>query len=267
MKEVKIYLISDSVGETAKKLTAAVAAQFPNLNLSNCKLFPFTKDIETLSDILEEALKENAVVVNTLVDKEMVTFAEEFADRTGLKCVDFITPFTRIIEEVSGETSIEKSGRIHRMNQEYFERVAAMEFAVKYDDGKDPKGFLKADIVLLGVSRTSKTPLSIYLANRGYKVANLPIIPEVQVPKEIFQISPRRIVGLKTDPKSLSEIRRFRAKAMGLQGETLYSNEKRILDELKYADDLFERLGIMVINVSARSIEETSMLVENIVNG
>src|SRR5699024_3508190 len=115
---------------------------------------------------------------------------------TGLQYVDFMTPLTSIIEHTFGEAPVQEPGALQRLNQEYFGRVAAMEFAVQYDDGKDPKGFVLADFVLLGVSRTSKTPLSLYLANRGYKVANLPLIPEVDIPQEIYQVAPHKMIGL-----------------------------------------------------------------------
>lgn len=198
MKNVRLYLISDSVGETAQKLISAVSAQFPTIDLSDIQLYPFTNDEESLLEILQDALLDKSIVVTTLVNKDLVKFVEAFAKRTGLQHVDFMTPLISVIEATVGLQAVQEPGAIHRLNQEYFSRVAAMEFAVKYDDGKDPRGFLDADIVLLGVSRTSKTPLSLYMANRGYKVANLPLIPEVALPKEINQIDPKKMIGLTT---------------------------------------------------------------------
>lgn len=148
--------------------------------------------MKSLLEILQDALLDKSIVVTTLVNKDLVKFVEAFAKRTGLQHVDFMTPLISVIEATVGLQAVQEPGAIHRLNQEYFSRVAAMEFAVKYDDGKDPRGFLDADIVLLGVSRTSKTPLSLYMANRGYKVANLPLIPEVALPKEINQIDPKK---------------------------------------------------------------------------
>ncbi|WP_081166782.1 pyruvate, water dikinase regulatory protein [Lactococcus garvieae] len=265
MQNIKIYLITDSVGETAKKTISAVVAQFPTVDLSDIHLYPFTKDKESLIEILNDARKEKAIVAITLVDKSLVKVVEKFSKDYKLPFVDFMSPLIQIIEDISGEEATQESGSVHQLNQAYFDRVAAIEFAVKYDDGKDPKGFLNADIVLLGVSRTSKTPLSMYLANKGYKVANLPIIPEVEVAKELFTISPAKIIGLTSNPESLSNIRSFREQTLGLKTKSMYSNEKRILEELAYAEALFEQLGIATIDVSQRSIEESSMLIENII--
>lgn len=262
MKKAKIYLVSDSVGETAQKIVSAVAAQFPTIDLDDIQRYPFVNDEENLKDILKDALLDKAIVVTTLVSKELVDTVSDFASRTGLQYVDYMTPLTSIIEGTFGVKPVQEPGAIHRLNKEYFSRVAAMEFAVKYDDGKDPKGFLDADFVLLGVSRTSKTPLSIYMANRGYKVANLPIIPEVEIPKEIYQVDPNKIIGLTTSSDSLVEIRKSRMQSLGLKGESNYTNPERIVEELNYANEFFEKLGIMIINVGKRSIEESSMLIE-----
>lgn len=262
MKNVRLYLISDSVGETAQKLISAVSAQFPTIDLSDIQLYPFTNDEESLLEILQDALLDKSIVVTTLVNKDLVKFVEAFAKRTGLQHVDFMTPLISVIEATVGLQAVQEPGAIHRLNQEYFSRVAAMEFAVKYDDGKDPRGFLDADIVLLGVSRTSKTPLSLYMANRGYKVANLPLIPEVALPKEINQIDSKKMIGLTTNSDSLVEIRRSRLASLGLKETTNYTEPSRIDDELAYANQLFQQLGINVIDVSKRSIEESSMLIE-----
>ena len=173
-----------------------------------------------------------------------------------------MTPLTSCIEEQYQEKSLQEPGALHKLDSSYFNRVSAMEFAVRYDDGKDPKGFQKADIVILGVSRTSKTPLSMYLANLGYKVANLPIIPEARVPEELFKISPKRIIGLTTEASTLANIRQSRLASLGLKSSSLYSDRQRIQEELAYASDLFEQLGVLTINVENRSIEETAVLVE-----
>lgn len=262
MKNVRIYLISDSVGETAQKLIAAVSAQFPTIDLSDIQLFPFTNDEESLGEILKDALIDKSIVVTTLVNKELVAFVDAFAKRTGLQYVDFMSPLTTMLEKTFGVEAVQEPGALHRLNQAYFSRVAAMEFAVKYDDGKDPRGFLDADFVLLGVSRTSKTPLSLYMANRGYKVANLPLIPEVALPAEVHQVDPRKMVGLTTNPESLTEIRRSRMHSLGLKEETHYTNCERIEAELAYANEWFKKLNIPVIDVSKRSIEESAMLIE-----
>ena len=137
-----------------------------------------------------------------------------------------------------------------------------MEFAVKYDDGKDPRGVLKADLVIIGVSRTSKTPLSMYLANKNIKVANIPLVPEAKVPQELFQIPSKKIVGLTNTPEKLNEIRTERLRALGLStansGENKYANMERILEEIDFAESLMKKIGCPIINVSNKAIEETA---------
>lgn len=147
------------------------------------------------------------------------------------------------------------------MNQRYFDRISAMEFAVMYDDGKDPKGFLEADVVLLGVSRTSKTPLSLFLANKNLKVANLPLVPDTHIPKEIYKVDPNKIIGLTNDLSVLNEIRRQRMISYGLNPDTTYSNTDAIKVELDSAQKLYQELGCYVVNVAHRSIEETAALI------
>lgn len=257
-----IYIISDSVGGTAQKITAAVLAQFPTLDLTETKRFPFVTDSEQMEEILLDAKKEQAMLVSTLVNQELIAFVNAFAEKHKLQHVDLMSPLTKTIEQHYGTSSIQKPGTLHKMNTDYFNRVSAMEFAVRYDDGKDPRGILKADIVLLGVSRTSKTPLSLYLANLGYKVANVPIIPEAQVPEELFKVPASKIIGLSTKAPSLARVRQSRLASLGLQENSLYADQTRIERELAYAADLFEQLQILTINVESRSIEETAVLIE-----
>jgi regulator of PEP synthase PpsR (kinase-PPPase family) len=154
-----------------------------------------------------------------------------------------------------------EAGLIYRLDEQYFKRVDAVEFAVKYDDGKDPRGILKADVVVIGVSRTSKTPLSMYLAHKNYKVANVPLVPEIPPPQELFVISPKKIIGLTADPDKLNQIRRERLKTLGLNDSANYASMERILQELEYADALFKRLGCTVIDVSKKAVEETASIV------
>lgn len=163
-----------------------------------------------------------------------------------------------MVTEESGVSPRMKPGIIHRLDEEYFKKVEAIEFAVRYDDGKNPAGFKKADIVLVGVSRTSKTPLSMYMAHKKYKVANLPLVPEVQLPHEIFEVPPYRLIGLIIDPYKLNSIRSERMKALGFSGTANYTDIDRIEDELAYAKEVMRQLHCPVIDVSNKAIEETA---------
>lgn len=261
-KEIIFYLVSDSVGETAQKVLTATITQFPSVRVKEIKRFPFIESVEILEGILHEALSEQAILVITVVNQELVTTATKFCEETGLAYVDYMSPLTNLIEAKTGTSPLRTPGAMHQLNKEYFSRVEAIEFAVKYDDGKDPRGFKNADFVLLGISRTSKTPLSMYLANKSYKVANLPLIPEVPLPKELFEIDPQKIIGLTNSIDSLLQVRKTRLKASGLKEESSYTNIARIQEELKYASDTFKQLGVVPINVHNKAIEETAMLIE-----
>ena len=234
--ELNIIIISDAAGDTAFSNATAAAAEFPNCNI-NYRRYPFITNQKKLDEVLTEIEKyPNLVIIYSLVKDEA-------------------------IQQTTHMTPDQKIGAQHSLNQKYFDRISAMEFAVMYDDGKDPKGFLEADVVLLGVSRTSKTPLSLFLANKNLKVANLPLVPETHIPKEIYEIDPKKIIGLTNDPSVLNEIRRQRMIAYGLNPDTTYSNMDSINKELESAQALYKKLGCYVINVAHRSIEETAALI------
>lgn len=261
--KVKIYLISDAVGETAQKIISAVSAQYPDIDMRDIQRFPFITDEDLLQPILKDALQDKAIVVTTLVNKKLVALVKDFARRTGLQFVDYMSPLSEIIESTFGIAPLQEPGALHKLNEQYFNRVAAIEFAVRYDDGKDPKGFLEADYVLVGVSRTSKTPLSMYMANRNHKVANLPLIPEVPLPEELNQIDPKKIIGLTTSMESLRDIRKSRLNSLGLKEDSAYTNCDRIKEELAYAHTVFEKYDSLVIDVDKKSIEETCSIIED----
>lgn len=149
----------------------------------------------------------------------------------------------------------------HLLSEEYFQRVEAVEFAVKYDDGRDAQGIIKADIVLIGVSRTSKTPLSMYLAHKKYKVANVPLIPELPPPDELFTVSKHKVFGLTIDPQYLHVIRKERLKYLGLKADANYADNERIHQELQYASQIMSTIGCLVIDVSNKAVEETAKII------
>ena len=149
-------------------------------------------------------------------------------------------------------------GRVHKLDDAYFKKIDAIEFAVKYDDGKDAKGLPKADIVLIGISRTSKTPLSQYLAHKSYKVMNIPLVPEVTPPDELFKINPNKCIALKISEDKLNLIRKQRLKQLGLGEHARYATEDRIKEEIQYFEKIVEKIGCPVIDVSDKAIEETA---------
>ncbi|WP_407370618.1 pyruvate, water dikinase regulatory protein [Carnobacterium sp.] len=259
---INFYIISDSVGGTASQLGQAAMTQFPDADIK-VSAYPFIRGSDTLLSILEKAEVDNAIVLHTLVDETLNETAKTFCESHKLVCFDPLSPIISELEERSEMAPIQKPGALHLLDETYFNRIKAIEFAVKFDDGRDPKGFLEADIVLLGISRTSKTPLSMFLANQNYKVANLPLIPEAHIPEQIWEVDPKKIVGLTSDREALNSIRRERMITYGMNPDTEYSKLDRIDRELVFAKDLYDKLGCLVINVSKKSIEETAAIIIN----
>ncbi|MFC6171005.1 pyruvate, water dikinase regulatory protein [Loigolactobacillus jiayinensis] len=258
--EIKFFIISDSVGETALNMVRAALAQFTNVAPIYYR-FPFTNSDNRLDSVLKQAEDQRPIIIQTLVTGNLATRVNQFAAEQKLVCYDLLSPIMQEISRRSGEMPHGEAGAIHRLNDRYFDRISAMEFAVMYDDGKDPKGFLDADIVLLGVSRTSKTPLSLFLANRNLKVANLPLVPSAHIPEQIWQVDAKKIIGLTTDVAVLNNFRRERMIAYGLNPDTAYSDMNQITAELDFAKQLYDKIGCYVINTAHRSIEETATLI------
>lgn len=264
MEELKVYVISDSLGETAEAVLKASISQFKTENYE-INRFSRIKDITQLEKIMKEAAyEENVIVVFTLVSDKLIRFLNYFAKVCDITAIDLMSPLIAALSDKLNNEPSRKSGAIRELDEAYFSRVAAIEFAVRYDDGKDPRGFLDADLVLLGVSRTSKTPLSMYLANKGIKVANLPLVVESEPPKEIYEVSSKRIIGLTNSPEKLNEIREQRLKSLGLPKNSNYANFSRILDELEYADKIMRKIGCPIIDVSNKAIEETADIVASL---
>lgn len=260
-KSVNLIIISDAVGDTAFNMVQAGAVQYPDINF-NYRRYPFITNEDKLQKVFDEIVNfDNVMIAFTLVKEAEQLAVIKFAREHNFKYVDLLSGVIENIHAMTGIDPKDEIGAVHQMGQNYFDRISAMEFAVMYDDGKDPKGFLEADVVLLGVSRTSKTPLSLFLANKNLKVANLPLVPQTHIPEEIYQVDPKKIIGLTNDPSVLNEIRRQRMISYGLNPDTTYSNMDSINKELASAQALYDKLGCFVINVAHRSIEETAALI------
>ena len=260
MDNLTIYAVSDSIGETAQQVAKAAVSQF---GLSEdeyyIKRFAFVRTEDNLLDILNSAKEKNAMFVYTLVDPKLAKMASDFCEEHVILKIDLMTDILNILIEKTGKVPLGEAGIIRKMDESYFRRIAAIEFAVKYDDGKDPgKGIKEAELVLIGISRTSKTPLSMYLANRNVKVANVPLVPEIPVPKEVYEIDPKKIIGLTNSPEVLNNVRTTRLKTLGLSSSANYAKLDRILEELDYSEKIMRRIGCPVINVANKAIEETA---------
>lgn len=258
---VSTYIISDSLGETGEHIVKAAISQFDMSDI-DIKKIPYVLTVDYLRSILDEASQDpNTVLFYTLVDKELIEFAENYSKEKNLIAVDLLSPVIKTIKTFTGLEPIREPGTIRRIDEAYFKRVESIEFAVKYDDGQDPAGISQADLVILGISRTSKTPLSMYLANKNIKVCNIPLVPESKPPKEIFEIPARRLVGLTNSPVKLNEIREERLKALGLPRGSNYASMERILFEIDYAEKIMKRIGCPVIDVSTKAVEETAEII------
>ncbi|GMA52165.1 putative pyruvate, phosphate dikinase regulatory protein [Alicyclobacillus contaminans] len=255
-----VYIVSDSVGETAEFVVRAAASQFDGGNV-DLRRVSHVNDVSVLDEVVASAREESAIIAYTVVVPELREHLATAAAAADVPLVDIMGPMLAAFEQVLGERPHHKAGLVHQLDDEYFRRVEAIEFAVKYDDGRDPRGLERADIVLVGVSRTSKTPLSMYLAHRRLRVANVPLVPEVAPPDELFQLERRKIVGLTIRPDKLNLIRQERLKSLGLTPDASYASPERIAQELEYANGILAQLGCRVIDVSDKAVEETAAII------
>lgn len=252
-----VFVVSDSIGETAERVARAAASQFRE-QAFEFKRIPYAACVDSLDEVLKEAANAHALIVHTLVCPELRGHLNQLAAEHQIPCVDIMGPALDAISRVSHHTPRLQPGLVHQLDEEYYREIEAVEFAVKYDDGKDPRGLLRADVVLIGVSRTSKTPLSMYLAHRGFRVANVPLVPEVSPPEELFMLPEGHVIGLTISEKQLKHIREERLKVLGLQPNANYASDERIQEELDYALHIMEKLGCPVIDVTQRAVEETA---------
>ena len=242
MTRPPIYIVSDSVGETVELVTKAAMSQF-NGESAVIQRVPYVEDTSTIDEVVQIAKINKGLIVFTLVKPDMREYLIEKANQENIFAFDVIGPLLDKFQEISGVQPKNEPGLVRKLDEEYFKKIEAIEFAVKYDDGKDPNGILKADIVLIGVSRTSKTPLSQFLALKRYKVANVPIVPEVDPPEELLKIDGKKCIGLKISPEKLVDIRKERLLSLGLDETAYYANMERIKAEIEYFDKIVNKIG------------------------
>lgn len=251
-----IVIISDSTGETAINYMKSVTSQFPDLETRIIRK-PDIKTKEEIDQIMDE-LDKDSVIVMTVANKDLALHLRDRAKKADITVLDILSYGINKFEQLTGKKAIREAGLTRTLSSGYFKMIDAIEFAIKYDDGKDPRGFLESDIVLVGVSRTSKTPTTMILATKNFKVANLPLVPESKLPQELFEVDPDRVIGLVIDPDKLSNIRAERTKTMGIVGESKYFDKERIREELAYAKEVFKDLDCKVIDVTENTIEQTA---------
>lgn len=263
---ITVYVVSDSAGDTGELAVRAAAAQFHPLQV-NIRRVGFIQTVEAIDSVLETAAADKSVVLYTLVIPKLRERMNEQAAARGVVTIDLLGPLIDNMERLFGRPSRHEPGLNHVLDAGYFRKVEAVEFAVRYDDARDVAGIIKADLVLTGVSRTSKTPLSMVLAHKTLKVANVPLVPELAPPRELFLVDRRKVIGLTIRPDALNAIRKERLKALGLPDSALYATAERIGQELEYADQIMKRIGCRVIDVSNKAVEETASLILDYLQG
>ena len=265
MQRLHLHLLSDSTGETLEMVAKAALAQFDGSAITR-HFWPMVRSQQHLDRILAEIAANPGLVLFTLVNAETRARLEARCLALGLPVVPALDAVTDALEDLLGQRAKARPGRQHAMDAAYFERVEAIQFTIAHDDGVGSENWEEAQIVLAGVSRSSKTPTSIYLANRGYKTANVPIVIESPPPSALFDLRRPLVVGLTTAPERLVQVRRNRLLSIGQAPETAYVDAERVAAEVHYARRMFADNGWPVIDVSRRSIEETAAAVINLYN-
>jgi regulator of PEP synthase PpsR (kinase-PPPase family) len=254
-----IYAVSDSTGETAEQAASAALAQFGPRHHAHVRIFGHIRDEDELAKVVERARERNALIVYTLVEPELRLHMASLTQQGGVTAVDLLGNMIRELSRYLGLPPLYLPGLGHETDEEYFRRIEAVEFSVYNDDGRLPENLTKADLVLVGISRTSKTPLSNYIAHRGYKVANMPLVKGQEPPHQLDEVDPRRVFALVVDPGVLVNIRRARLDAMGVQGDSSYGDLAHVREEMAWARRIFrEHPEWTVVDITERAIEETA---------
>jgi [pyruvate, water dikinase]-phosphate phosphotransferase / [pyruvate, water dikinase] kinase len=265
MPHLDLHLVSDSTGETLISVARAVMAQYEEVTATE-HVSAFVRSRRQLDEIMAAVRKTRGIILFTLVDRDIREELQHRCDIERITCISVLGPVISAMGSFLGLEGRGEPGRQHMVNAEYFRRIAAMNFAIAHDDGHLSKDLPNADMILIGVSRTSKTPTCAYLANRGYKAANIPIVAGIPIPEEVYDFKGPLIVGLTINPNRLIEIRKNRLLTLHDKNESDYIDMDAIKEELTYARRLFSQRGWPVIDVTRRSIEETAAAILNLYN-
>ena len=266
-KIYQVYQVSDSTGETLDRIFLAIKAQFSNFD---CKTihYSFTRTNNQIDKIISKSKTEkNVIILYTIVDENLAKYIVKETKKNNIPCFEvlgsLITDFSKLLKQ---EASRKPSGQ-HILDEEYYKRIEAVQFTMSHDDGKITTDLDNSDVILVGISRTSKTPTSIYLANRGYKVANIPIVPNKEMPFQLIESSKKTcVVGLVCDATRLLDVRRNRIQSMHEDRPGDYTSEKEIFNELENSKKLFKKYNWPIIDVTRKSVEETAAAIIKILD-
>ena len=265
MSIYSIFMVSDSLNQrVVESIAFQVVSQFSDFSCELIKI-PNVTSQEKVIDVVNTASQtpRSLIVFSTTSKMIRDTFSKLSSDLDVI-CIDALYPTLKALSGLLESKPNNSRGHLSSildLNKDYFNKIAAMEFAINNDDGKSYKALEKADIILLGVSRTSKTPLSVYLAYHNYFVMNIPLFKGVKIPKELYSIPARKIIGLTISSTRINEIRVTRDSNMGVRGSSNYSDMNHIIEELSFADQLMKKIGCKIINVSDKAIEETAEII------
>ncbi|TAK46772.1 MAG: kinase/pyrophosphorylase [Xanthobacteraceae bacterium] len=253
-----LHLVSDSTGETLTTVARAVAAQYANVNAVE-HVYPLVRSQKQLERVLAEIEEAPGIVLFTLLDKELVDGLEAKCREINVPSLSIIGPVLALFQSYLGKETTHRIGAQHTLNSEYFKRIDALNYTMLHDDGQHVDDLENADVVLVGVSRTSKTPTSIYLANRGVRAANIPLVPGIPIPPQLIELRKPLVVGLHATPERIVQIRQNRLLGLGAHSnDDQYVDRQAVAEEVTFSRRLCARYDWALIDVTRRSIEETA---------
>jgi len=252
-----IYIVSGGKGLAGNNMVHSLLIQYPNNNVPVI-IVPDQCEEKQLIELVEKVKQEDGLITHTMVNRELRTFLSKICEENGVKHIDFMGELADYLDENLQIPSLQSPGLYREINQQYFDRIEAIEFTLNHDDGMQPQKLHKAEIILTGVSRSGKTPLSVYLAMYGWKVANIPLVNGIEPPKELFEVDPRRVFGLSINPNQLISHRMKRLRSIDNTDNTNYVDEKMVVMEIRNANFIFEKRGFTVVNISNKPIETSA---------
>jgi regulator of PEP synthase PpsR (kinase-PPPase family) len=252
-----LHMISDSTGETLITVARAVAAQYSNVSPVE-HVYPLVRSQKQLDRVLAEIEEAPGIVLFTLLEKDLVERLEAKCQEINIPSLSIIGPVMQLFQAYLGTETSRRIGAQHTLNAEYFKRIDALNYTMMHDDGQHVEGLEEADVVLVGVSRTSKTPTSIYLANRGVRTANVPLVPGIPIPHQLETLKKPLVVSLHATPERLIQVRQNRLLGIGKTGEDDYIDRQSVTEEVAFARKLSAKFDWALLDVTRRSIEETA---------
>jgi regulator of PEP synthase PpsR (kinase-PPPase family) len=258
MDTLNLFIVSDSTGETAEHVALAAISQF-DTDFSKIIRYRYVEGPGRIDEIVSRASTVPSIIICTLVDRQIRSALAQNSARAGVPCVDLLGPIVDALEERLERPPLQSPGLLRKLDEDYFKKIKAVEFAIQCDDGRGTESLPDADVVILGVSRTGKTPLSMYIANKGFKAANIPLIPEVDPPEAIKDVPSSKLVGLIISAERLIQIRQERLRLLGLEpSASAYASRDRVDREIQAAVSYLKSLGARIYDVTDRAVEETA---------